>query len=81
MAVSAEVFQAPSLSALIAEARAGQNTAQAGIDRMLTALESQLTSGPLADLTAGSVDGNGFISEVGSLVSSYSSSVDSGWPP
>ena len=77
LAASTETFSAPSLNDLIALARQGQDTAPAGIDRMLNALESQLTSGPLADLTAGTVNGNGFVTEVQSLVSSYASSVDS----
>ena len=43
---------------------------------MLQALETQLTSGPLADLTAGTVDGNGFVTEVQSLEASYAQNVD-----
>jgi hypothetical protein len=43
---------------------------------MLKALQSQLTSGPLADLNAGTVDGNGFVTEVQSLVGSYGQNVD-----
>jgi hypothetical protein len=81
LAASTETFSAPSLNDLIALARQGQDTAAAGIDRMLTALESQLTSGPLADLTAGTVDGDGFVTEVQSLESSYASSVDSALLP
>ena len=77
LAVSTQTFTPPSLSDLIALAQQGQNTAPAAIDRVLGALESQLTSGPLADLTAGTVSGNGFVQEVQSLESSYSSSLDS----
>jgi hypothetical protein len=77
LAASTVTFNAPSLSDLIAAARQGQDTAPAGVDRMLSALASQLTSGPLADLTSGTVDGNGFIQEVQNLVASYSASVDS----
>ncbi len=77
LAVSPQTFNAPSLSDLIALARQGQDTAPAAIDRVLGALESQLTSGPLADLTAGTVSGNGFVQDVQSLESSYSSSLDS----
>jgi hypothetical protein len=58
LAASAETFTGPSLSDLIALARQAVNTAPAGIDRMLQALQTQLTSGPLADLTAGTVNGN-----------------------
>ncbi len=48
---------------------------------MVSALASQLTSGPLADLTAGTVDGNGFVTEVQSVVASYATSVDSALLP
>ena len=44
---------------------------------MVQALETQLDSGPLADLTAGTVNGNGFVSEAESLESSYESYADS----
>ena len=77
LAVSTQTFNAPSLSDLIALAHQGQDTAPAAIDRVLGALESQLTSGPLANLIAGTVTGNGFVQEVQSLESSYSSSLDS----
>ena len=77
LAASTETFNAPSLSDLIALAHQGQDTAPAGIDRMVSALASQLTSGPLADLKSGTVDGNGFVQEVQSLVASYATSVDS----
>ena len=43
---------------------------------MLNALQTQLTAGPLADLDAGTVDGNGFVTSVQGLVSSYSANVD-----
>ena len=66
---------------LIALAHQGQDTAPAGIERMVSALASQLTSGPLADLSAGTVDGNGFVTEVQSLVASYATSVDSALLP
>ena len=81
LAASTETFSAPALSDLIALAHQGQDTAAAGIDRMVSALESQLKSGPLADLTSGKVDGNGFVTEVQSLVSSYAKSVDSALLP
>jgi hypothetical protein len=76
LAASGETFNGPSLNDLIVQAQQGTDTAPAAIDRMLSALESQLTSGPLADLTAGTVDGNGFVTEVQSLVSSYTANVD-----
>ncbi len=76
LAASTETFSAPSLNDLITLARAGTDTAPAAISRVLGALESQLTSGPLADLSAGTVDGNGFVTEVQSLVSSYATSID-----
>ena len=43
---------------------------------MEQALETQLTSGPLADLTSGAVDGDGFVSEVQGLESSYEQDLD-----
>ena len=42
---------------------------------MLSALQTQLTSGPLADLNAGNVDGNGFIIETQSMIA-FNDSVD-----
>jgi hypothetical protein len=69
-------FNAPSLNDLILAARQGVDTAPAGIERMLTALQTQLTAGPLADLNAGSVDASGFVSEVTTLVSSFAANVD-----
>jgi hypothetical protein len=76
LATSAETFTGPPLGDLIALARQGEDTSQAGIDRMLQALSSQLTSGPLADLKAGTVDGNGFVTEVQGLVASYAQNVE-----
>jgi len=75
LAASAETFSAPSLNDLIVLARQGHDTAPAAINRVLQALESQLTSGPLADLTAGTVDGNGFVTEVQSLDASYAQNI------
>ena len=48
----------------------------AAINTMLNALQSQLTSGPLADLNSGAVDGNGFVTEAQSLVASYNQNVN-----
>ena len=76
LSTTTESFTGPSLSDLIQQAQNGKDTAAAAIDRMEQALESQLTSGPLADLTSGTVDGNGFVSEVQSLESSYEQDVD-----
>ena len=73
---AAETFSGPSLTDLIMMARQGQDTAPAAIDRMLHSLETQLTAGPLADLSAATVDGNGFVQEVQSLESSYQQNVD-----
>ena len=61
---------------LITQAWQGKDTSKAAISTMLTALQSQLTSGPLADLNSGTVDGNGFVAEVQSLVQSYDQNVD-----
>jgi len=76
LAATGETFSGPSLNDLIILARQGQDTAPAAINRVLQSLESQLTSGPLADLTAGTVDGNGFVTEVQSLEASYAQYVD-----
>src|SRR6516162_6439701 len=53
MAVATEAFAPPDLSGLITQAFEGVNTSAAAISTMLTALETQLENGPLADLTAG----------------------------
>src|SRR5271166_6564098 len=72
----ATTFTGPSLSGLISQAFNGKDTAQATIKTMLSALQTQLTNGPLADLNSGAVDGNGFITEAQSLVASYNQNVD-----
>ena len=69
-------FTGPSLSGLIAQAWQGKDTSKAAISSMQSALQSQLTNGPLADLNAGTVDGNGFVAEVQSLVQSFDQNVD-----
>jgi hypothetical protein len=71
-----ETFTGPPLTNLIVLAREGQYTAPAAIQQMRQALETQLASGPLADLTSGAVDGNGFVQEVQSLESSYEQNLD-----
>jgi hypothetical protein len=76
LSTAAETFTGPDLTGLIALAHQGQDTAPAGINQVVQALESQLTSGPLADLTGGSVDGNGFVAEVQTLESSYEQYAD-----
>ncbi len=76
LATAAEAFTGPSLSGLISQAYHGKNTAQATIKTMLSALQSQLTDGPLANLISGAVDGSGFVSEAQSLVASYNQNVD-----
>ena len=76
LAAGTPSFQAPDLTDLKQEARRGVNTAPAAIERMVQALETQLTSGPLADLQAGTVDGNGFVQEVASLVASFRANAD-----
>jgi hypothetical protein len=76
LAVRSETFVAPNLSTLIAEALNGKNTAPAVINTMVSALETQLTNGPLADLKAGNVSNDEFNTEVSELVSSFDSNVD-----
>src|SRR5208337_642000 len=73
--VAGPTFVSPSLSGLIAEANRGVNTGPAVINTMLSALQTQLTNGPLADLNSTAVDGSGFVTESQDLVSSYSQSV------
>ncbi len=69
-------FTGPSLAGLISQAYHGKDTAQATIKTMLSALESQLTDGPLADLNSNVVDGSGFVTEVQGVVTSYNQNVD-----
>src|SRR5271157_2499174 len=76
LATATEAFTGPSLSGLIAQAFHGKDTAQAAIKTMLSALQTQLTDGPLAALSSGTVVGNVFVSEVQSLVASYNQNVD-----
>ena len=76
LAAATEAFTGPSLSGLITQAYHGKDTAEATIKTMLSALQTQLTDGPLADLNSGVVDGNGFVTEVQSLVASYNQNVD-----
>jgi Bacterial Ig-like domain (group 3)/Putative Ig domain len=76
LATATEAFTGPSLSGLITQAYHGKNTGEAAIKTMLSALQMQLTDGPLADLNSNVVDGNGFVSEVQSLVASYNQNVD-----
>src|SRR5579859_7923041 len=76
LAASTQTFTGPSLAQLIQMAHDGQNTSTAAINSMLGALQTQLTSGPLADLQASNVDGNGFVAEVQSLEMSYEQNVD-----
>ena len=75
LAAATEAFTGPSLSRLISQAFHGKDTAQATIKTMLSALQSQLTDGPLANLSSG-VAGNVFVSEVQSLVASFNQNVD-----
>jgi hypothetical protein len=76
LATGTGAFQAPDLSDLIREAFNGVNTAPAAINREVQALGAQLITGPLADLKAGTVDGDGFIQEVSTLVTSYETTID-----
>src|SRR5271165_4722952 len=76
LAAATEAFTGPSVSGLISQAYNGKDTAQATIKTMLSALQTQLTNGPLADLNSSVVDGNGFVTESQSLVASYDQNVD-----
>jgi len=83
LAASAETFNLPPLQHLIVQAREGHNTAPAAINVVLTALESQLLAGPLADLTRSSspVTGSEFVTEVQRMVSSYDTAVNAALLP
>src|SRR5208337_5407973 len=76
LATAPEAFTGPSLSGLITQAYQGKDTAQAAIKTMLSALQTQLTNGPLAVLNSPTGNGNVFITEVQSLVASYNQNVD-----
>ncbi|SIN75807.1 hypothetical protein SAMN05444166_0675 [Singulisphaera sp. GP187] len=76
LTAATESFTGPALSGLIAEAWRGKNTSAAAINLMVGSLQTQLTKGPLADLTSGAVDGNGFIQEVQNLEASFEQDVD-----
>src|SRR5208337_263346 len=81
LAATTEAFIPPSLSGLIAQAYQGKDTAVAAIKTMLSALQTQLTDGPLADLNSNTVNGivdagNTFVTEVQKLVVSYDQNVD-----
>ncbi|MGA7499406.1 MAG: Ig-like domain-containing protein, partial [Isosphaeraceae bacterium] len=76
LATAAEPFTGPSLSGLISQAFHGKDTAEATIKTMLSALQTQLTDGPLTALSSGAVKGNVFVSEAQSLVASYNQNVD-----
>src|SRR6516162_2510175 len=68
-------FVAPDLTPYIQAAFHGRNTGPATIQRMLTSLETQLQTGPLADLQAGTIDKAMFATNVNNLVVSYQSNV------
>src|SRR5271157_1365765 len=81
LAAATEAFTPPSLSGLISQAYQGKYTAPAAIKTMLSALQSQLTDGPLAylssSISSGTPDGNGFVTEAQSLVyTNYNQNVD-----
>jgi hypothetical protein len=73
---AAETFAGPTLAGLIKQADSGKDTEPTIIKKMVTALETQLQSGPLADLTDGAVDPGGFVAEAQSLEISYEQFTD-----
>jgi Bacterial Ig-like domain (group 3) len=79
--LSAVAFNPPDLKPYIHLAYEGVNTAPATINTMTKSLETQLTSGPLADLQAGTVDSNGFVAEVQSLAASFQANSDAQLSP
>lgn len=74
-------FTPPDLSGFIQRAQNGANTSMPTINTMVQALQTQLTSGPLAALNAGTITPTDFATEVESLVSSYQSNVDTQLSP
>ena len=68
-------FVAPDLSPYIVAALHGRNTGAATIQRMLSSLQGQLNSGPLAALTAGTDTQATFATDVNNLVVGYQASV------
>ena len=74
--LTSTTFTAPNISDLIAGAKAGHNTAQATINREITALKSQLASGPLADLNSSTGTQANFVAETNALVASFDTVVD-----
>ena len=77
------VFQVESLEnrQLLATTVGGVAPSVVVIRRSLADLQSQLTTGPLADLNSGVVGGDGFITEVQSVESSWKQSVDQKFLP
>jgi hypothetical protein len=75
LAAASETFTGPNLAVLINQAEHGKNTMQAQVDVMLTALRSQMQSGPLADFEAGAT-GNVFVAEAQALEASFEQNVD-----
>jgi hypothetical protein len=81
LTAATETFAAPaSLTQLIQEADAGKVTQPAMISTMIQALETQLESGPLADLNSGAVNGADFVTEVQNLETSYEQSIQQQLP-
>jgi len=75
--LASSAFTAPDLGDLISGSQLGQDTANPTIARELGALKSQLNSGPLADLKAGTVQQAGFTSEANAMLASYNQQADS----
>jgi hypothetical protein len=69
--LSLVAFNPPDLKPYITLAHEGKNTAPAMIHAMVSSLQRQLTSGPLADLYSGTL-----VSEAQSLVASYQQNAD-----
>lgn len=76
LATASPSFAAPDLSGLIRQADQGVNTGPATIQRMLSALQTQLQSGPLGDLSAGTVGSTDAASEASTLITSFQANVD-----
>jgi hypothetical protein len=76
LAASLQTFLAPSVADLMRLGTFGINTGPAAIQRFVNSLQSQLNSGPLANLNDFSIIDHEFVEEVQSLKLSFEQSID-----
>lgn len=79
--LASNVFIPPDLTPYITAASHGVNSGPATIQKMVSSLETQLTSGPLADLNAGTDTPDVFATDVASLIASFQSNVQTQLSP